>query len=895
MIHKTYAINLTRRPDKREHMQKEFMKLNSSGIEINPVFFEAIDGNNAKTLSEYHFHVPAWFDPNTGKAMTNGEVGCALSHYLVWKEIITLVENGTLPTNSRVLILEDDVIFLEDFMDKFDQYTNEVPNLEYDLLYVHRKPLDLINETKISFHISKPNKSYWACAYVVTYEGAKKLANDRYLQNLIPVDEYLPIMYGCKVLGYEKIFDDCEKLKCYAICPSLLKLKGDAFNDSETYHSKPFDVNQPYEFVDWNGGIRKFTLLYNGLTNGCEFERYQKYCELYSLPYIVTDGNIPLQIAVSNELKKWSDNDLETTLVLFMNHSKVLPIASPLEIVNKYQKLSPNFDSIVIPSQGPTDSQIMMLCNASILQQIVSNFDSALFNLSSILTPYTDQLVVDKNCDIFYVLTENDEITFDQKKSRIINKMTNTRPCVIQSNEITNIMMNRIENYTGNGWNEYYGYRITKKVDDNNLPKVYVSFNIRQNFDNTEILNIIDYPSELLFTNKNMISNQNIEGFRSYPFEELMHHQEILNFMASDCEYYFFIDYNYVLKYPRILKELISLDKPIVAPLIRRGSDAWTNFWGDLDSNGYYKRSFDYIDIINGVKRGCWNVPYITGTYLMKRNVATAVPNIFIDNNRMDLDMRMCYNLRKANIFMYVSNISDYGQINMTKTIVLSQIPTNVNEVSLFEIFNRKDEWEKKYLHPLYYQTKHNLNELKYTELCDGIYTFPLFSETFCKEIMKLSEDYGKWSKGKDEHNDPRLGKNYYENVPTVDIQLFELGLDKQWKEMVFSYIAPVAGVLYNNYKTKDINLAFVVKYHYQDQASLAPHHDASTYTINVALNRGNGIDYDGGGCRFVRQNFVLKNQEPGMCSIHPGRLTAYHEGLPVTSGTRYILVSFIN
>ena len=101
--------------------------------------------------------------------------------------------------------------------------------------------------------------------------------------------------------------------------------------------------------------------------------------------------------------------------------------------------------------------------------------------------------------------------------------------------------------------------------------------------------------------------------------------------------------------------------------------------------------------------------------------------------------------------------------------------------------------------------------------------------------------------------------------------------------------------VLYNNYKTKDINLAFVVKYSVENQQSLEPHHDASVYTVNIALNRGNGIDYDGGGCRFIRQNYILRNQDPGMCCVHPGRLTAYHEGLSVTAGTRYILVSFIN
>ena len=35
----------------------------------------------------------------------------------------------------------------------------------------------------------------------------------------------------------------------------------------------------------------------------------------------------------------------------------------------------------------------------------------------------------------------------------------------------------------------------------------------------------------------------------------------------------------------------------------------------------------------------------------------------------------------------------------------------------------------------------------------------------------------------------------------------------------------------------------FVVRYHPEEQANLRPHHDASTYTINIALNQPN-IDY---------------------------------------------------
>ena len=36
----------------------------------------------------------------------------------------------------------------------------------------------------------------------------------------------------------------------------------------------------------------------------------------------------------------------------------------------------------------------------------------------------------------------------------------------------------------------------------------------------------------------------------------------------------------------------------------------------------------------------------------------------------------------------------------------------------------------------------------------------------------------------------------------------------------------------------------FIVRYKPTEQASLKPHHDTSTYTINIALNRP-GIDYE--------------------------------------------------
>lgn len=39
-------------------------------------------------------------------------------------------------------------------------------------------------------------------------------------------------------------------------------------------------------------------------------------------------------------------------------------------------------------------------------------------------------------------------------------------------------------------------------------------------------------------------------------------------------------------------------------------------------------------------------------------------------------------------------------------------------------------------------------------------------------------------------------------------------------------------------------DLAFVVRYKPDEQPSLMPHHDASTFTVNIALNRV-GVDYE--------------------------------------------------
>jgi len=210
----------------------------------------------------------------------------------------------------------------------------------------------------------------------------------------------------------------------------------------------------------------------------------------------------------------------------------------------------------------------------------------------------------------------------------------------------------------------------------------------------------------------------------------------------------------------------------------------------------------------------------------------------------------------------------------------------NSDAITIYDIDNRK--WEEKYIHPEYIKNKEDLKSICF-EPCGDLFLFPLFTREFCNEIIENCNHLNQWSDGKNDKIDPRIGT--YENVPTQDIHLKQIRFEKQWEKIVFTYVAPIATLVYSRYKTKGINISFVVKYSMNGQTFLEPHHDSSTYTINICLNS----DFEGGGCHFLRQDFTLNNKGIGYATMHPGRLTHYHEGLHITDGERYILVCFIN
>ncbi|GFO17746.1 glycosyltransferase 25 family member 1 [Plakobranchus ocellatus] len=126
-------------------------------------------------------------------AMTMGEIGCFLSHYNIWKEMVDM-------NYEKIVVFEDDVRFEPYFRLKLANMMTEVEKLfeVWDLIYLGRKRLriDLEEMVEGSSRLSWPHYSYWTVSYLLSNHGARKLLGQNPLSKMVPVDEYLPIMFN---------------------------------------------------------------------------------------------------------------------------------------------------------------------------------------------------------------------------------------------------------------------------------------------------------------------------------------------------------------------------------------------------------------------------------------------------------------------------------------------------------------------------------------------------------------------------------------------------------------------------------------------------------------------------------------------------------------------------
>lgn len=358
---------------------------------------------------------------------------------------------------------------------------------------------------------------------------------------------------------------------------------------------------------------------------------------------------------------------------------------------------------------------------------------------------------------------------------------------------------------------------------------------------------------------------------------------------AVKCDLYTSIDACVTLTNRDTFKLLIEQNRTMLTPMLSKHQKLWSNFWGAVGKDGYYKRSADYIDIVKKQKLGVWNSPYVTNIYMVRAFVLDQLPVNPYPSDGIDTDIIFAQAFRKKGLFMYVTNLHHFGYLKEMDTFT-----TTYKHNDMYQLFDNRLDWEDEYLHPdfLNYLDPKSKQEMP----CPDVYWFPFLSENFTTALIEECEHFGKWSGGG--HEDKRLSGGY-ENVPTVDIHMNQIGFEKHWLAMLKDYISPMVTRNYPGYNSyAHAIMNFVVKYTLSGQYYLRPHHDASTFTLNIALNRGGlDADYQGGGVRFLRYNCTVSGEDlrVGWSLMHPGRLTHYHEGLLLKGGTRYIMVTFVD
>lgn len=104
-MYKIICINLKKRSDRKATMVAQFEAQSVTNYE----FFEAIDGTNPIVEITQPMH---YF--KTSVRLRQGSLGCALSHYNVWKKL------SMDPQCDYYLVLEDDVKLVDGFKEKLD-------------------------------------------------------------------------------------------------------------------------------------------------------------------------------------------------------------------------------------------------------------------------------------------------------------------------------------------------------------------------------------------------------------------------------------------------------------------------------------------------------------------------------------------------------------------------------------------------------------------------------------------------------------------------------------------------------------------------------------------------------------------------------------------------------
>ena len=134
--------------------------------------------------------------------------------------------------------------------------------------------------------------------------------------------------------------------------------------------------------------------------------------------------------------------------------------------------------------------------------------------------------------------------------------------------------------------------------------------------------------------------------------------------LQRGCDFYFVADVDNFLR-PSTLRELVALNLPIVAPLLRHEApqNPYANYHHEIDANGYFANSEAYYWLLNQAIRGVNQVKVVHCTYLVRRD---AIPLLTYDDGSGRYEyVIFSASARAAGIPQYLDNRDIYGYLTL--------------------------------------------------------------------------------------------------------------------------------------------------------------------------------------------------------------------------------------
>lgn len=151
------VISLDSREDRKRDIREQFDR---EGVDF--MFESAVNG---RTLNMDSIP-PQLLTEVTRSQLKPGQIGCYLSHIILWTKMLT-------SEWEHLLVIEDDAKLTTDFKQQVAHYFNEVPT-DYDLFFVGGCG-KVYNRKRVSKHVAIPYNIACTHGYIVSRKGCEKM------------------------------------------------------------------------------------------------------------------------------------------------------------------------------------------------------------------------------------------------------------------------------------------------------------------------------------------------------------------------------------------------------------------------------------------------------------------------------------------------------------------------------------------------------------------------------------------------------------------------------------------------------------------------------------------------------------------------------------------------